>query len=161
MFWKAGNAIIAWSQPTSFSYVLIWGTSSLVLSESSSWVSAKCHKIERAGVSSTDHEDLGGSGLHACCFRHETSGLGGGTLSQCHLIQLSANIGSHVKLSFSKFSLAFQSSLGFFVTPSLNWRKNLTHQVVGSVFNSCLNLVRTCLKSLVIGVCVSFVVLPK
>lgn len=38
-----------------------------ICTESSRWLSAKCHGIGRAGVSSRDPEDLGGSGLRACC----------------------------------------------------------------------------------------------
>lgn len=41
------------------------------------------------------------------CMPAVPAGLGEGTLSQCHLTQLSANIGSHIKLSFFKLSLTF------------------------------------------------------
>ena len=82
------------------------------------------------------------SPMAVACVSAVPAGLGAGTLSQCHLIQLSANIGSHVILSFRKLiSVTLKSSLGYFLAPSLNGGKNLTLQVVGSVLNSCLNLV--------------------
>lgn len=88
--------------------------------------------------------------MAATCLSPPPAGLGEGTLSQCHLIQLSANIGGHAILSFRKLiSVTLKSNFGVFLAPSLNGRKNLTLQVVGSVLNSCLNLVMVCLKSLV------------
>ena len=75
--------------------------------------------------------------MAVACMSTVLAGLGEGTSSHCCLIQLSANIGSHVILSFHKLiSVTLKSSLVVFLSPSLNARKNLTLQVVGSVLNS-------------------------